>query len=163
MLKIVYPFIRCGMDVHKSLRRPAVSTNGWTALLVLPRANGFQSFTGDLRRKPPGLSKTTAQMNCTESTKVLIFIYNILESTCKSFLTHPKYVEAIRGKKPTSKDAKWIGGYLKHDLVSGSFYSRRYSAALGFGALIIAGNSPFLLLVKKNRAQNCLTVSNIAG
>lgn len=48
-------------------------------------------------------------------------IYNILEPACHIVLAHPKYVKAIRGKKTDKKDAKWIAGIFKHDLVSGSF------------------------------------------
>ena len=48
-------------------------------------------------------------------------IYNILEATCRIVLAHPKYVKAIRGKKTSKKDAKWIANIFKHDLVSGSF------------------------------------------
>jgi transposase len=59
---------------------------------------------------------------CMESTgKYWIPVYNILESTCKVVLAHPKYVKAIRGKKTNTKDAKWIADIFKHDLVSGSF------------------------------------------
>ena len=57
-----------------------------------------------------------------ESTgKYWIPVYNILESTCNIVLAHPKYVKAIRGKKTDKRDAKWIAGIFKHDLVAGSF------------------------------------------
>ena len=75
-------------------------------------------------------------------------------------LTHPKYVRAIKGKKTDKKDAKWIADIFKHDLVSGSFIppsdirqlrdlTRYYRKLVGFNT------------GEKNRAQNCLTVSNI--
>lgn len=96
-----------------------------------------------------------------ESTeKYRIPIYNILESTCNIVLAHPKYVKAIHGKKTDKKDAKWIADIFKHDLVSGSFIPP-------------ADIRPIRDLVRyrwkltnfttdeKNRAQSCLTVSNI--
>jgi transposase len=96
-----------------------------------------------------------------ESTgKYWIPVYNILESDCKIVLAHPKYVKAIRGKKTDKKDAKWIADIFKHDLVSGSFIPpadirqlrdlvRYYKKLTGF------------TVGEKNRAQNCLTVSNL--
>jgi hypothetical protein len=66
----------------------------------------------------------------------------------------------IRGKKTDIRDAKWIADIFKHDLVSGSFIPpfeirqlrdlRRYRVKL----TSFSGG-------EKNRAQNCLTVSNI--
>jgi transposase len=87
-------------------------------------------------------------------------VWNILEPTCNLTIAHPKYVKAIRGKKTDKKDAKWIADIFKHDLVSGSFIppadirqlrdlTRYYRKLVGFNT------------GEKNRAQNCLTVSNL--
>jgi transposase len=96
-----------------------------------------------------------------ESTgKYWIPVWNILEETCILVIAHPKYVKAIRGKKTDKKDAKWIADIFKHDLVSGSFIppadirqlrdlTRYYRKLVGFNT------------GEKNRAQNCLTISNI--
>jgi len=92
--------------------------------------------------------------------KYWISVWNILEPTCNLVIAHPKYVKAIRGKKTDKKDAKWIADIFKHDLVSGSFIppadirqlrdlTRYYRKLGGFNT------------GEKNRAQNCLTVSNI--
>ena len=44
-----------------------------------------------------------------ESTgKYWIPIFNILEDDINIYLTHPKYVKAIKGKKTDKKDSKWI-------------------------------------------------------
>ena len=96
-----------------------------------------------------------------ESTgKYWIPIYNILEPTCEIVLAHPKYVKAIRGKKTDQKDAKWIADIFKHDLVSGSFIPpadiRQLRDLVRYYWKLTNFNTG-----EKNRAQNCLTVSNI--
>ena len=89
-----------------------------------------------------------------ESTgKYWIPIYNILEPTWK-------YVKAIRGKKTDKKDAKWIADIFKHDLVSGSFIPpadiRQLRDLVRYRFKLTNFTTG-----EKNRAQNCLTVSNI--
>lgn len=96
-----------------------------------------------------------------ESTgKYWIPVYNILESDCKIVLAHPKYVKAIRGKKTDKKDAKWIADIFKHDLVSGSFIPpsdiRQLRDLVRYNVKLTSYTTS-----EKNRAQNCLTVSNL--
>jgi transposase len=96
-----------------------------------------------------------------ESTgKYWIPVYNTLESTCKVVLAHPKYVKAIRGKKTDTRDAKWIADIFKHDLVSGSFIPpftiRQLRDLMRYRVKLTNFSTG-----EKNRAQNCLTVSNI--
>ena len=73
---------------------------------------------------------------------------------------HPKYVKAIRGKKTDKKDAKWIADIFKHDLVSGSFIPpadiRQLRDLVRYRYKLTNFTTG-----EKNRAQNCLTVSNI--
>ena len=38
-----------------------------------------------------------------------------------SILTHPKYVKAIKGKKPDKRDAKWIANLFRFNIVKASF------------------------------------------
>ena len=96
-----------------------------------------------------------------ESTgKYWISICNIFEPTCEIVLAHPKYVKAIRGKKTDQRDAKWIAGIFKHDLVSGSFippFEVRQLRDLMRHRTKLTG----FTIGEKNRAQNCLIVSNI--
>ena len=143
MLKIVYP-ICCGMDVHKSFLVACIaSTNNQGVTTYVSKR--FSTFTGDLRKCSAWLANHNCKDVCMESTgKYWIPIYNILESTCNIVLAHPKYVKAIRGKKTDKKDAKWIADIFKHDLLV------RYRWKL---TNFTTG--------EKNRAQNCLTVSNI--
>ena len=96
-----------------------------------------------------------------ESTgKYWIPIYNILEAICYVVLAHPKYVKAIRGKKTDKKDAKWIADIFKHGLVAGSFIPaadiRQLRDLMRYRWKLISFTTG-----EKNRAQNCLTVSNI--
>lgn len=97
---------------------------------------------------------------CMESTgKYWIPIYNILEPSCKIVLAHPKYVKSIRGKKTDKKDAKWIADIFKHDLVNGSFIPPADIRQLRDLVRYRCKLNNFIV-GEKNRAQNCLTVSN---
>ena len=95
-----------------------------------------------------------------ESTgKYWIPVYNILEPTCNIVLAHPKYVKAIRGKKTDKRDAKWIADIFKHDLVSGSFIPPADIRQLR-DLFRYRWKLTNFTTGEKNRAQNCLTVSN---
>ena len=148
------------MDVHKSFLVACVaSTNGQGVTSY--KSKRFSTFTGDLRRLALWLTENDCKDVCMESTrKYWIPIYNILETTCNIVLAHPKYVKAIRGKKTDKKDAKWIADIFKHDLVSGSFIPpadiRQLRDLVRYRLKLTNFMSG-----EKNRAQNCLTVSNI--
>ena len=75
-------------------------------------------------------------------------------------LGHPKYVKAIRGKKTDKKDDKWIADIFKHDLVSGSFIPPADIRQLR-DMVRYRWKLTNFTTGEKNRAQNCLTVSNI--
>ena len=159
MLKIVYP-ICCGMDVHKSFVVACIATTNDHGVTNY-KSKRFSTFTGDLRRCADWLSENNCKDVCMESTgKYWIPIYNILEHTCNIVLAHPKYVKAIRGKKTDERDAKWIADIFKHDLVSGSFIPpadiRQLRDLVRYHWKLTNFN-----VGEKNRAQNCLTVSNI--
>ena len=159
MLKIVYP-ICCGMDVHKSFVVACIATTNDHGVTNY-KSKRFSTFTGDLRRCAAWLSENNCKDICMESTgKYWIPIYNILEHTCNIVLAHPKYVKAIRGKKTDKRDAKWIADIFKHDLVSGSFIPpadiRQLRDLVRYHWKLTNFN-----VGEKNRAQNCLTVSNI--
>ena len=159
MLKIVYP-ICCGMDVHKSFVVACIATTNDHGVTTY-KSKRFSTFTGDLRRCAAWLSENNCKDICMESTgKYWIPIYNILEATCNIVLAHPKYVKAIRGKKTDKRDAKWIADIFKHDLVSGSFIPpadiRQLRDLVRYHWKLTNFN-----VGEKNRAQNCLTVSNI--
>ena len=148
------------MDVHKTFIVACIATtdkNGFTNY----KSKRFSTFTGDLRKLADWLAGNNCRDVCMESTgKYWIPVFNLLEKSCNVVLAHPKYVKSLRGKKTDKKDAQWIADVFKHDLVSPSFIppfeirqlrdlTRYYTKLTGF----ITG--------EKNRAQNCLTVSNI--
>ena len=158
MLKIVYP-ICCGLDVHRDFVFACIATteNGITTY----KSHRFSTFTKGLRELLSWLLQNNCRDVCMESTgKYWIPIYNILESDCKIVLAHPKYVKAIRGKKTDKKDAKWIADIFKHDLVSGSFIPpadiRQLRDLVRYNVKLTSYTTG-----EKNRAQNCLTVSNL--
>ena len=158
-LKIVYP-ICCGMDVHWDFVIACIaSTNAQGVTQYQSRR--FSTYTGGLRECATWLEKNNCRDVCMESTgKYWIPVHNILEKTCHVVVTHPKFVKAIKGKKTDKKDAMWIADLFKHDVVSGSFIPPerirqlrdlcRYLMKLTWAAT-----------GEKNRAHNCLTVSNL--
>ncbi len=159
MLKIVYP-ICCGMDVHKDFLVACIASTNQQGVTSY-KSKRFSTFTGDLRLCAQWLAENDCKDVCMESTgKYWIPIYNILESTCKIVLAHPKYVKAIRGKKTDKKDAKWIADIFKHNLVSGSFIPPADIRQLR-DLMRYRWKLTNFTTGEKNRAQNCLTVSNI--
>lgn len=158
MLKIVYP-ICCGMDVHKSFLIACIASTNSQGVTTYT-SKRFSTFTGDLRRCAKWLAEHNCKDVCMESTgKYWIPIYNILEPTCNIVLAHPKYVKAIRGKKTDKKDAKWIADIFKHDLVAGSFIPPADIRQLR-DLVRYRWKLTNFTTGEKNRAQNCLTVSN---
>lgn len=158
MLKIVYP-ICCGLDVHRDFVYGCIATteNGVTTY----KSHRFSTFTKGLRELLSWLLQNNCRDVCMESAgKYWIPIYNILESDCKIVLAHPKYVKSIRGKKTDKKDAKWIADIFKHNLVSGSFIPpadiRQLRDLVRYNVKLTSYTTG-----EKNRAHNCLTVSNL--
>ena len=159
MLKIVYP-ICCGIDVHKSFVVACIATTDDKGVTTYKKKR-FSTFTSDLRRCASWLEENNCTDVCMESTgKYWIPVYNTLESTCQIVLVHPKYVKAIRGKKTDEKDATWIADIFKHGLVSGSFIPPADIRQLR-DLMRYRWKLTHYTVGEKNRAQNCLTVSNI--
>lgn len=159
MLRIVYP-ICCGLDVHKSVVFACVASTDNKGITTY-KSHRFNTFTKGLRELAEWLNLNSCSDVCMESTgKYWIPIYNVLELTCKIVLAHPKYVKSIRGKKTDKKDAKWIADIFKHDLVAGSFIPpldiRQLRDLCRYRTKLVSFSTG-----EKNRAQNCLTVSNI--
>jgi len=148
------------MDIHKSFLVACIATtdrNGFTSYV----SKRFSTFTGDLRRLADWLAGNNCRDVCMESTgKYWIPVFNLLEKSCNVVLAHPKYVKSIRGKKTDKKDAKWIADIFKHDLISPSFIPPFEIRQLRDITRYFTKLSGFTT-GEKNRAQNCLTVSNI--
>jgi len=87
-------------------------------------------------------------------------VFNVLEKTCAVELAHPKYTKPQKGNKTDRKDARWICDLFMCGMTKPSFIPPadirhlrdlvRYRFKL---TCMLAG--------EKNRAQNCLTVSNL--
>lgn len=157
-LKIIYP-VCCGIDVHKSFVVACIAATNDKGVTAYNRRR-FSTFTGDLRLLAAWLAENNFKDVCMESTgKYWIPVFNMLESTCKVVLAHPKYVKSIRGKKTDKRDAKWIADIFKHDLVLSSFIPplpiRQLRDLMRYRFKLTN-----FLVGEKNRAQNCLTVSN---
>ena len=158
MLKIIYP-ICCGMDVHKNFVVACIASTDNRGVTSY-KSKCFSTYSSDLRLCRDWLTANNCKEVCMESTgKYWIPIYNVLEASCNIVLAHPKYVKAIRGKKTDKKDAKWIADIFKHDLVNGSFIPpadiRQLRDLMRYRCKLTAFTTG-----EKNRAQNCLTVSN---
>jgi len=159
MPKIVYP-ICCGMDIHKSFVVACIASTD-DKFVTTYKSKRFSTFTGDLRRLADWLSENQCRDVCMESSgKYWIPVYNILELSCNIVLAHPKYVKAIKGKKTDKRDARWIADIFKHDLINGSFIPppdiRQLRDLVRYRVKLTN-----YTIGEKNRAQNCLTVSNI--
>jgi len=159
MPKIVYPTC-CGIDVHKSFVVACIATTN-EKLVTTYKSKRFSTFTGDLRRLANWLSENGCRDVCMESTgKYWIPVWNILEATCDLVLAHPKYTKALKGKKTDKRDAKWIADIFKHDLINGSFIPpadiRQLRDLVRYRFKLTNYTTG-----EKNRAQNCLTVSNL--
>ena len=159
MLRIVYQ-ICCGIDVHKSFVVACIATTD-ASMITTYQTKRFSTFTGSLRKLAAWLAQNNCRDVCMESTgKYWIPVFNILEQTCNVVLAHPKYVKAIKGKKTDKRDAKWIADIFKHDLIQGSFIPpadiRQLRDLVRYHAKLTSCN-----VSEKNRAKDCLTVSNI--
>jgi len=159
MLKIVCP-ICCGVDVHKNFIVACIASTNDKGVTTY-QTKRFSTYTKNLREFSDWLAANNCKDVCMESTgKYWQPLWNVLELTCRPVLAHPKYLKAIRGKKTDKKDAKWIADVFKHDLVSGSFIPpadiRQLRDLMRYRFKLTNYKTG-----EKNRAQNCLTTSNI--
>ena len=87
-------------------------------------------------------------------------VFNILEKTCLVTLAHPKYTKPQKGNKTDRKDAKWICDLFMCDMIKPSFIPPPAIRHLR-DLVRYRGKLTNMLTGEKNRAQNCLTVSNL--
>ena len=87
-------------------------------------------------------------------------VFNILEKACWVTLAHPKYTKPQKGNKTDRKDAKWICDLYMCGMVKPSFIPppdiRQLRDLMRYRMKLTN-----MLTGEKNRAQNCLTVSNL--
>ena len=150
----------CGLDVHKTWIYACIGitdTNGRTEY----KQSRFSSFTKGLKDLAAWLAKYRCSDVCMESTgKYWIPVFNVLEKTCNVVLAHPKYTKPQKGNKTDRKDAKWICDLFMCDMIKPSFIPPadiRHLRDLVRYRFKLTG----MLTSEKNRAHNCLTVSNL--
>jgi len=150
----------CGLDVHKTWIYACIGItdeNGRTAY----HQSRFSSFSRGLRELAEWLVKHNCVEVCMESaSKYWVPVFNILEKTCLVTLSHPKYTKPQKGSKTDRKDAKWICDLFMCDMVKPSFIPppdiRHLRDLMRYRFKLTN-----MMTGEKNRAQNCLTVSNL--
>ena len=150
----------CGLDVHKNWIYACIGItdpNGRTEY----RQARFSSFSKGLRELSAWLAKYSCTEVCMESTgKYWIPVFNILKKSCSVTLAHPKYTKPQKGNKTDPKDAKWICDLFMCDMIKPSFIpSPEIRHLLDLVRYRVKLTN--MLTGEKNRAQNCLTVSNL--
>jgi transposase len=150
----------CGLDVHKTWVFACIGITDENGRTEYKQAR-FSMFTKGLRELAAWLTKYGCTEVCIESAgKFWIPVFNILELTCNVTLAHPKYTKPQKGNKTDRKDAKWICDLFMCDMVKPSFIPppdiRNLRDLLRYRFKLTN-----ILTGEKNRAQNCLTVSNL--
>ena len=150
----------CGLDVHKTWIYACISITDPNGRTEYKQAR-FSSFSKGLRDLAAWLAKYSCTEVCMESTgKYWIPVFNILEKSCSVTLAHPKYTKPQKGNKTDRKDAKWICDLFMCDMIKPSFIPspeiRQLRDLVRYRVKLTN-----MLTGEKNRAQNCLTVSNL--
>jgi len=150
----------CGLDVHKTWIYACIGitdANGRTEY----KRERFSAFSKGLRRLAEWLAKYNCTLVCMESAgRYWIPVFNILEKTCNVILAHPKYTKPLKGNKTDRKDAKWVCDLFMCDMIKPSFIPPPDIRSLR-DLMRYRFKLTCMLASEKNRAQNCLTVSNL--
>ena len=157
--EIIFP-ICCGIDVHKTYLVACIATTDETGVTTYSAKRRFSTYTKELRLLSDWIAQNNCKDVCIESCgKYWHPVFNVLEQTCKVVLSHPKYVKSIYGKKTDKRDAKRIAYLFKLGIVEPSFIPpfdiRQLRDLARYDVKLTSVNTG-----EKNRAQNCLTVSN---
>lgn len=150
----------CGLDVHKTWIYACIGITDPNGRTEYKQAR-FSSFSNGLRELAEWLAKYSCTEVCMESTgKYWIPVFNILEKSCFVTLAHPKYTKPQKGNKTDRKDAKWICDLFMCDMIKPSFIPSPEIRQLR-DLMRYRSKLTNMLTGEKNRAQNCLTVSNL--
>ena len=150
----------CGLDVHKTWIYACIGITDANGRTEYKQAR-FSSFSKGLRDLAAWLANYSCFEVCLESSgKYWIPVFNILEKTYLVTLAHPKYTKPQKGNKTDVKDAKWICDLFMCDMIKPSFIPspeiRQLRDLIRYRIKLTN-----MLTSEKNRAQNCLTVSNL--
>ena len=150
----------CGLDVHKTWIYACIGITDANSRTEYKQAR-FSSFSKGLLDLADWLAKYGCREVCMESSgKYWIPVFNILEKSCYVVLAHPKYTKPQKGNKTDRKDAKWICDLFMCDMIRPSFIPPPEIRHLR-DLMRYRGKLTNMITSEKNRAQNCLTVSNL--
>ena len=157
----IYRFNCCGLDVHKTWIYACIGITNKVGLTEYKQQR-FSSFSRGLRELAAWVQSFGCKEVCMESAgKYWIPVFNILEkANLWVTLAHPKYTKPLKGNKTDRKDAKWICDHFICDLIKPSFIPPRDIRELR-DLVRYYKKLTNILTGEKNRAQNCLTVSNL--
>ena len=156
----IFRNICCGLDVHKTWIYACIGITDEKGITRYKQER-FSSFTKGLHALAAWLALHNCKEVCMESSgKYWIPVFNILEKTCWVTLAHPKYTKPQRGNKTDRKDAMFICNLFMCDMIKPSFIPpadiRHLRDLMRYRFKLTN-----ILTGEKNRAQNCLTVSNL--
>ena len=150
----------CGLDVHKTWIYACIGitdANGRTEY----KQTRFSSFSKGLQELDDWLTLYSCDEVCMESAgKYWIPVFNVLEKNHSVTLAHPKYTKPQKGNKTDRKDAKWICDLFMCDMIKPSFIPPPAIRHLR-DLVRYLRKLTNMETGEKNRAQNCLTVSNL--
>lgn len=150
----------CGLDVHKTWIYACIGitdANGRTEYMEAR----FSSFPKGLKELDDWLTLYSCDEVCMESAgKYWIPVFNVLEQNHSVTLAHPKYTKPQKGNKTDRKDAKWICDLFMCDMIKPSFIPPPAIRHLR-DLIRYLRKLTNMETGEKNRAQNCLTVSNL--
>ena len=150
----------CGLDVHKTWIFACIGITDSHRRTEYKQAR-FSSFTKGLQELCDWLAKYNCTDVCMESTgKYWIPVFNVLEkNNIWVTLSHPKYTKPQKGNKTDRKDAKWICDLYMCGMVKPSFIPpadiRQLRDLVRYRFKLTC-----MITSEKNRAHNCLTISN---
>ena len=150
----------CGLDVHKTWIYACIGITDPNGRTEYKQAR-FSAFTKGLHDLAEWLSKYNCTEVCMESSgKYWIPVFNVLERSCFVTLAHPKYTKPQKGNKTDRKDAKWICDLFMCEMIKPSFIPppdiRQLRDLVRYHTKLTN-----MMTGEKNRALNCLTVSNL--
>ena len=151
----------CGLDVHKTWIFACIGITDSLDRTDYKQAR-FSSFSKGSQELCDWLAKYNCTDVCMESTgKYWSPVYNILEkNNLWVTLSHPKYTKPMKGNKTDRKDAKCICDLYMCGIVKPSFIPpadiRQLRDLVRYRFKLTN-----MIASEKNRAQNCLTVSNL--
>jgi len=155
-LKIVYK-ICCGIDVHKNFVVACIAKTDKQGITIY-ESHHFSTYTKGLKALLKWPLDRNCKDVCMESTgKYWIPVYNVLEKDCSIVLAHPKYVKAIRGKKPTRKMRNGLLTCLSMILFlcSAQTPQSRANSILKFGTAISVSKSVAVIRKQSLLLQGC--------